>query len=64
MFDIMADRELTEHEKIGTMIQHYINGETGIIRYKTAGGYKVDWITSSAKLFLPWSKINEYVMIE
>jgi len=60
----MADRELRINEKRGIMIQHYNNGDTGIIKYSDANGYVVDWIAGGVTRFLPYSKVDEYVVIE
>ena len=62
--DNIADRELTRNEKPGTFIQHYNNGDTGIISNSTLGGYKVDWIAGGKSSFVPLSRIKNYVVIE
>ena len=60
----MADRKLTGNERPGTFIQHYTNGETGVIIFATYRGYTVNWITSRQKGFIPYNKLDDYVVIE
>jgi len=60
----MSDRELTSREKPGTFIQHYMNGDTGIIDYVSISGYKVNWIAGGTSSFIPFTKIKSYVVIE
>jgi len=60
----MADRELRVNERIGTFIQHRYTGSTGTIAYKTDTGYLIDWITNGENRFLPYSKVNDYVVIQ
>ena len=59
----MADRKLSQNEKPGTFIQHYMNGDTGIIQSANIRGYYVKWF-GGRRAFLPYNRINEYVVIE
>lgn len=60
----MADRELTANERVGTFVQNKYTGATGTITYKNINGYNVNWITSNRQKMIPWSRVEEYVVIE